>query len=69
MGDNEEDFINKNKRMKLINLIHNFKTTSLLFEKKESEKIENFLQEFEKENIFEKFLKKKKKKKKKYKMI
>ena len=63
MVDNEDEFINKNKRMKLINLIHNFKTTSLFIKDYESEKIENFLQEFEKENIFEKFLKNKKEKK------
>ena len=31
MGDNEEDFINKNKRMKLINLINNFQKTSPFF--------------------------------------
>ena len=62
MGDNEDDFINKNKRMKLINLIHNFAQTSFLLkgnDNKDKETIKTFLEKSENENIFDIILKKK----------
>ena len=59
MDIKEADYFNKNKRMKLIHLISNFQSTTLLLSNKEKEKIKNFLSQLENENIFESFLKKK----------